>query len=241
MKYKLFSALTVIAFLLSTYVGYQYEFLSWVIAFFGVFVLILIHYNSRSFFGKGQLGMMSIIVMLTVFSFAISHAFENILKPHQQDRINVWLNPGESDPRGSLYNIMQAKMAIGSGGLSGKGFLNGTMTKLNYVPEQNTDFIFTTIGEEQGFVGCVGVLFLFFVLLFRILNNGERSKNQFPMYFSYGVAGVMFIHIFINIGMTIGVAPVIGIPLPFISKGGSSLLSFSILIGILLNMSKQVK
>ena len=164
--------------------------------------------------------------MIGVVSFAISHTYQNVLKPHQKDRINVWLKPKSSDPRGSLYNLTQSKLAIGSGGMNGKGFLKGTMTKLNYVPEQNTDFIFSTIGEEQGFLGCVATIFLFFILLLRILVIGENSSIPFPLYFSYGVAGLIFFHVFINIGMTIGVAPVIGIPLPFISKGGSSLLAF---------------
>lgn len=241
MRFKLFSFLILVAFLLGIYVSYIYDFIMWITAIYAVVVLGLIQYNTGRFIRSRQIAVVGVISFISICSFFVSHTYENILKPHQRDRINVWLKPSESDPRGSLYNIMQSKMAIGSGGFSGKGFLNGTMTKLNYVPEQKTDFIFTTIGEEQGFIGCLGVITLFFILLFKILNNGERSKNVFPLYFSYGVVGLIFLHVFINIGMTIGVAPVIGIPLPFISKGGSSLLSFSILIGILLNMRKEIK
>ncbi|MCL4111436.1 UNVERIFIED_CONTAM: hypothetical protein GTU68_020710 [Idotea baltica] len=163
----------------------------------------------------------------------------SILKPHQQDRINVWLQPEKCDPRGSLYNLLQSKLAIGSGGFNGKGFLEGTLTKLNYVPEQTTDFIFSSVGEEQGFVGSAALIILFMVMVFRITNIGERSKHSFVLCVCYGVAGFIFLHFFLNIGMTMGLCPVIGIPLPFISKGGSSLMAFSMMIGIVLNMSKE--
>ena len=122
-----------------------------------------------------------------------------------------------------MYNIIYSKLAIGSGGVKGKGFLKGDMTQLNYVPEQTTDFIFSTIGEEQGFIGCLGVIVLFTMLLVRILRNAEYMKSAFARNYAYGVAGIIFIHFFINIGMTMNLVPVIGIPLPFISAGGSSL------------------
>ncbi|NND15589.1 MAG: rod shape-determining protein RodA [Eudoraea sp.] len=176
------------------------------------------------------------LVICIGISFASNLAFNNFLEPHQQDRINVWLRPGQCDPQGSLYNVLQSKIAIGSGGLQGKGFLNGTMTTLNYVPEQTTDFIFSTIGEEQGFIGTIAIIALFVILLFRILTIAERAKANFIRNYAYGVAGVLFIHFFINIGMTIGLVPIIGIPLPFISYGGSSLLGFTLMIGVLLKM-----
>lgn len=169
-------------------------------------------------------------------SLATNYGYESILKPHQQDRINVWLHPEKCDPQGSLYNVIQSKTAIGSGGVLGKGFLKGNMTKLNYVPEQSTDFIFSTLGEEQGFVGVVGVIILFFLLLARITTIAERAKNNFILYYGYGLASILFFQVCINIGMTMGVMPVIGIPLPFISKGGTALVMYSIMIGILVRM-----
>ena len=127
-------------------------------------------------------------------------------------------------------------MAIGSGGLEGKGFLEGNMTKLNYVPEQTTDFIFCTIGEEQGFIGAASIILLFFLLMYRITILAERQRSKFSRVYMYGVVGILFVHVFINIGMTMGLMPIIGIPLPFISKGGSSLLGFTLLLGVLLKM-----
>ncbi|MEM6318322.1 MAG: rod shape-determining protein RodA [Bacteroidota bacterium] len=171
--------------------------------------------------------------------FTATYAFNNLLKAHQQDRINVWLNPEKSDPRGALYNVLQSKMAIGSGGLQGKGFLQGVMTKLEYVPMQFNDFIFCTIGEEQGFAGSFSIMTLFFLLLFRLVMIAERQRSSFSRFYIYGIAGIFFIHFFINIGMTMGLMPVIGIPLPFISKGGSSLLIFSIMVGVVLKLDSN--
>lgn len=170
--------------------------------------------------------------------FVADFSFEN-LKPHQKDRINVWLNPAECDPQGSLYNLNQSKLAIGSGGVMGKGIFRGDLTAGNHVPEQNTDFIFCTIGEEQGFVGTTGIILLFVLLILRLVSIAERQKTTFARVFGYGVASILFLHFFINIGMTMGLAPVIGIPLPFISKGGSSLLGFSMMMGILLNLDRH--
>ena len=176
----------------------------------------------------------SCVVYLADFSF------EN-LKPHQKDRINVWLNPSQCDPQGSLYNLNQSKLAIGSGGVKGKGIFHGDLTAGNHVPEQSTDFIFCTIGEEQGFIGSSGIIILFILLILRIIKLAERQKNSFSRVFAYGVACILFIHFFINIGMTMGLAPVIGIPLPFISKGGSSLLSFYMAFGIIISMATHKK
>jgi rod shape determining protein RodA len=176
------------------------------------------------------------LILAALLAFGSSFAFEKLLEPHQQDRINVWLRPEKSDPRGSMYNIIQSKRAIGSGGLKGKGFLKGNMTKLNYVPEQTTDFIFSTVGEEQGFIGSVGIIFLFSLLLSRIVIIAERAKNTFIQNYAYAVAGILFLHFFVNIGMALGLMPVIGIPLPFLSKGGSALLVFTIMISVLLRM-----
>jgi len=176
------------------------------------------------------------VLLAALFSFGSRFAFDNGLEKHQQERINVWLNPEKCDPRGSLYNIIQSKLAIGSGGFEGKGFLQGNMTKLNFVPEQTTDFIFSTVGEEQGFIGTLGVIFLFTLLLVRIVIIAERAKNEFISNYAYCVAGIIFIHFFVNVGMSVGLMPVIGIPLPFLSKGGSALLGFTIMIAALLKM-----
>ncbi len=173
-----------------------------------------------------------------VLSFGTQWMFDNVLKPHQQARLNVWLKPDLSDPRGALYNIIQSKTAIGSGGFTGKGFLDGTMTKLNYVPEQSTDFIFSVLGEEQGFIGAASLIILMLVLIIRLTMIGERATLPFVRYYAYSLAGILFFHYFINIGMTMGIMPVIGIPLPLMSKGGSSLVTFFIMMAILLKMDQ---
>ena len=169
------------------------------------------------------------------FIYSVDYAFENILEPHHVSRIKVLLGQ-ESDPQGSGYNVNQSMIAIGSGGFLGKGFLNGTQTKFNFVPEQSTDFIFCTIGEEWGFIGSTFLLLLYLLFLLRLLYLAERQRSVFSMVFGYGVVSIFFFHIAINIAMTIGLAPVIGIPLPFISYGGSSLWSFTILLFIFLNL-----
>lgn len=161
--------------------------------------------------------------------FVSDYAFDKVLQPHQQIRIKVVLGL-EDDPQGAGYNVRQAKIAIGSGGLTGKGFLNGTQTKLNYVPEQDTDFIFCTIGEEKGFVGTTAVILLYVVFIMRLLILAERQRSKFSRVFGYCVASIFFFHFCINIGMVIGILPVIGIPLPFFSYGGSSMLAFTVLL-----------
>jgi rod shape determining protein RodA len=173
------------------------------------------------------------------YTFMVNYGFYKFLKPHQQDRLLVWLRPDKVDPLGALYNVTWSKRAIGSGGLTGKGFLEGNVTKLNYVPEQATDFIFCAIGEEQGFVGVFAVIMLFLLLLLRIIVIAERQRSKFTRIYAYGVASILFFHLLINVGMTMGIMPVIGIPLPFISYGGSSLISFTILLAILLRLDSN--
>jgi rod shape determining protein RodA len=168
-----------------------------------------------------------------LFTYSVDYVFNNFLEPHQQKRINVVLGL-ESDPFGVEYNVNQSKIAIGSGGFSGKGFLHGTQTKFNFVPEQSTDFIFCTIGEEWGFLGTFTIVTLFVILLLRLIYLAERQRSSFSRIYGYGVISVLFFHIAVNIGMTIGLVPVIGIPLPFISYGGSSLWAFTILLFIFL-------
>ena len=173
--------------------------------------------------------------MAISFVFSVSYIFSNILAPYQVERINILLGR-KIDPHGAGYNLIQSKIAIGSGGFFGKGFLEGTQTRFDFVPEQSTDFIFCTIGEEWGFFGSFIFIILFMSLLLRIINLAERQRSSFCRIYGYGVASVLFIHFAINIGMTIGLTPVIGIPLPFISYGGSSLIGFTILLFIFLNL-----
>jgi len=202
------------------------------LAGFGYYLFLLM--KSRKFKIVGFV--IPVLIFASAFSYTSSYVFDHFLRPHQQDRINVWLRPDKCDPRGSLYNIIQSKLAIGSGGFQGKGFLKGEMTKLDYVPEQSTDFIFTSIGEEQGFIGSLGVIILFTILLIRCIIIAERANLEFIRNYGYAVAGILFFHFTFNIGMTMGLLPVVGIPLPFISKGGSSLIAFSIMIAVLIKM-----
>lgn len=173
----------------------------------------------------------AILALAAAFIFSVNYAYENVLAPHQQKRINVLLNI-EKDIHGAGYNVNQSKIAIGSGGLKGKGFRQGMLTRNNFVPEQDTDFIFCTVGEEWGFMGSALIVLLFLLLLLRLIFLAERQRSKFSRIYGYGVASILFFHFAINIGMTIGIAPVIGIPLPFFSYGGSSLWAFTILLFI---------
>lgn len=175
-----------------------------------------------------------------LFLFSVNYVFGSILEPHQQMRIKVALGI-EENLQGAGYNVNQSKIAIGSGGLSGKGFLNGTQTKLKYVPEQHTDFIFCTIGEEEGFIGATAVLVLYLALILRIIHIAERQRTVFERVYAYCVVSILIFHLGINVGMVIGLCPVIGIPLPFFSYGGSSLWGFTILLFILLRLDASRK
>ena len=170
--------------------------------------------------------------------YSVDYVFNNVLEPHQSKRINVMLGV-ESDPKGAGYNVNQSLIAIGSGGFTGKGFLKGTQTKFNFVPEQSTDFIFCTIGEEWGFLGTFVVVATFVFLFLRLIFLAERQRSTFSRIYGYCVATILFFHFMINIGMTIGLAPVIGIPLPFISYGGSSLWAFTILLFIFIRLDAE--
>lgn len=178
------------------------------------------------------------VVAGIVFLFSVNYVFNNVLQPHQQQRILVSLGI-EEDLKAAGYNVNQSKIAIGSGGVFGKGFLNGTQTKLKFVPEQHTDFIFCTIGEEYGLLGSAAVLLLFLTLILRIITIAERQPSVFGRVYAYCVASYLILHLCINIGMVIGLCPVIGIPLPFFSYGGSSLWGFTILIFILLSIDAR--
>lgn len=190
-----------------------------------------------SFFRK--IAMLSTFVLFMMgsilFTFSVDYVFNHVLEPHQRERMDILLGL-KSDPLGKGYNVNQSMIAIGSGGALGKGFLQGTQTKFNFVPEQSTDFIFCTIGEEWGFLGTFFVIGLFVFLLLRIIVIAERQRSVFSRVYAYSVASILFFHIAINIGMTIGLLPVIGIPLPFFSYGGSSLWSFTVLLFILIRL-----
>lgn len=168
-------------------------------------------------------------VFVSTFVFGVDYAYHKFLQPHQQERIEVLLGQ-KVDITGAGYNIHQSLIAIGSGGIDGKGFLNGTQTRFNFVPEQTTDFIFCTVGEEYGFIGSTLLIFLFAALFVRLIIILEKHKSRFVKVFGYGVISVLFFHFFINIGMTLGMFPVVGIPLPFLSYGGSSLLAYTLML-----------
>lgn len=183
------------------------------------------------------------LIFLTAFGtvlaiglvFSVDYIISDIMQPHQRKRLEVLVNP-DIDPRGAGWNIIQSKIAIGSGGLAGKGFLKGTQTKFDFVPEQSTDFIFCTVGEEHGLLGSLVVVGLFGALLFRLVHVSERQKRRSARVYGYSVTAILFFHFMVNIGMTIGLFPVIGIPLPFFSYGGSSLWSFTVLLFILIKL-----
>ena len=185
--------------------------------------------NKRS--RKDYFRTLGIFACCALFVFSVDFVFNNVLESHQRERIDVLLGKTE-DLQGSGYNVNQSKIAIGSGGIIGKGFLGGTVTKANFVPEKHTDFIFCTVGEEWGFLGCTILLILYNLLLQRLINMAERQRSPFARIYGYCVASILFIHLLVNVGMVIGLVPVIGIPLPFFSYGGSSLLAFTILLFI---------
>jgi rod shape determining protein RodA len=180
---------------------------------------------------KDLLVIAAIFLFFTGLVFSIGFVFEKVLEPHQKTRINVLFGTNE-DLKGSGYNVNQSLIAVGSGGFRGKGFMQGTQTKYNFVPEQSTDFIFCTVGEEWGFVGSSIVVFLFLALFTRIILVAERQRSKFSRLYGYGVAAILFFHFAVNIGMVLGLLPVVGIPLPFFSYGGSSLWAFTILLFI---------
>jgi len=233
-----FVALTILGSLIVAAFGFK-TLLNWNISGYFLIVistllagLVFLYFGYKKKIRNG-IFVYLILIGAIAFSFSVDHVFHNVLEPHQQKRINILLGI-ESDPYGSGYNVNQSKIAIGSGGFAGKGFLNGTQTKFKFVPEQSTDFIFCTVGEEWGFLGTFTTIFLFSILLIRLIILAERQKSLFSRIYGYAVFSILFFHIGVNIGMTIGLLPVIGIPLPFLSYGGSSLWSFTLLLFIFL-------
>lgn len=201
-----------------------------------LYMIILGYRSRRRFLSMSALGLIAGIALV----FSTEFIFNNILQEHQRKRIEVLLGMTE-DPTGVGYNVNQSMIAIGSGGFSGKGFLGGTQTTFGFVPEQSTDFIFCTVGEEWGFLGCLVVIALYVFLISRIIIDAEKSRGAFTRIYGYCVASCIFMHLFINIGMTIGIMPVIGIPLPLLSYGGSSLWAFTVLIFIFIALYRQEK
>ncbi|GEC78952.1 rod shape-determining protein RodA [Flavobacterium aquatile] len=198
-------------------------------------VVLAINYFRSRLVDRNIIASAILLVMVSAFSFSVSYVFDNVFKQHHRDRFNILLGK-EVDMKGVGYNTNQSEIAIGSGGLFGKGFLEGTQTKGGFVPEQHTDYIFTTVGEEWGFLGCIIVIGLFVGLILRIVYLAERQKTKFSRVYGYCVAGILFIHFFVNIAMVVGVFPTIGVPLPFFSYGGSGLWGFTILLFIFLKM-----
>jgi rod shape determining protein RodA len=227
--YFLISGVILVVLFVMTLIINQY----WMTLVITVLSVLLYYYNKQL---RKKWWIIIMIWLASVsFVFTVDYVFDNILEAHQKTRINVLLGK-EYDPKGAGYNVNQSKIAIGSGGLFGKGFLQGTQTKYNFVPEQSTDFIFCTVGEEWGFLGSATVVGLFVFLLYRLIKMAERQRSDFSRIYGYGVVSILLFHFVVNIGMTIGLVPVIGIPLPFFSYGGSSLWAFTILLFIFIKL-----
>ena len=203
----------------------------------GLLLISIAYFTIRKSFNKKSPFLITLGICV-LFSFSVDFIFNSLFEQRHRDRFNIILGL-EADTQGIGYNINQSKIAIGSGGFSGKGFLNGTQTKGNFVPEQHTDYIFSTIGEEWGFLGSSTLIILFTVLIFRIIYRAEKHTNTYRRIYSYAFASMLFIHFFVNIGMTLGLVPTVGIPLPFISYGGSHLMAFSFMLFLYLNFDSQ--
>lgn len=201
----------------------------------GTAILMLLFFFFRKKKKPGAIAFLSIFLLAGALSFSVSYIFENVFEQRHRDRFNIVLGK-EVDNRGIGYNTNQSEIAIGSGSWFGKGWTEGTQTKGNFVPEQHTDYIFSTVGEEWGFIGSTVVLLLFVFLMLRIIQMAERQKSQFNRVYGYSVAGILFVHFFVNIGMVIGIFPTVGIPLPFFSYGGSGLWGFTILLFIFIKL-----
>ena len=222
----LFGVILIVLFLVTLLLEGQYYFIIGAMLLISGALMFLIQRTSTNI-----IRIVLLFIFLSGFVASVNYTFENVLSEHHKTRINVLIGK-EADLKGAGYNVHQSKIAIGSGGFAGKGFLQGTQTKYNFVPEQDTDFIFCTVGEEWGFLGSITVVGLFLWLFFRLIRMAERQKSDFARIYGYCVVSILFLHFLVNIGMTIGLVPVIGIPLPFFSYGGSSLWSFSILLFI---------
>jgi rod shape determining protein RodA len=227
--------ISIVLFILSLFFSTLYISIGLLILAAIIFQFIIPRYDRTR---KTFINLSVIFVAMMLFSGSVDFIIKNVLQPHHRKRIEVLIDP-KADPTGKGWNVIQSKIAIGSGRLWGKGFLDGTQTKFNFVPEQHTDFIFCTIGEEHGFVGSAAVVLLLLGLMCRIVFLAERQRTRFARAYGYCVAGILFFHFLVNIGMTVGLMVVIGIPLPFFSYGGSSMWAFTILLFIFLKLDAQ--
>jgi len=234
LKYLLIGSFGLIGLAVLVSLFFVFDLCFAVLAVIAIIILILLFlflkYRERPYLYIACFALLSV-----AFIYSVDYVFDDLLEPHQKIRIEVALGMID-DPSGAGYNVNQSKIAIGSGGFLGKGYLNGTQTKLKYVPEQDTDFIFCTVGEENGFVGSTFFLLLFLILIVRLIFLAERQRSTFKRVYGYSTAAILFFHLAINIGMVIGITPVIGIPLPFFSYGGSSLWAFTMLLFIFLRL-----
>jgi rod shape determining protein RodA len=225
-RLMILALILIVLFLVTLYAGHWLVFGIILLAF--VISVLLVKRNLSNI-----MSLIAAVAVSVLFVLSVEYVFEKVLEPHQKNRIMVLLGK-DVDLSGAGYNVNQSKIAIGSGGFFGKGYLSGTQTKYNFVPEQSTDFIFCTVGEEWGFLGSTVVIALFIGFLWRIIVVAERQRSPFARIYGYGIASIMFFHFAINVGMTIGLAPVIGIPLPYFSYGGSSLWAFTLMLFVLI-------
>lgn len=229
----LVGASAIVLFVLALLVN-KYILIGCVAAICILYLFVRLNKRTRKDYKK----IISLFLVCAAFIVSVDVLFNNVLEPHQRERIDVLLGKND-DLKGSGYNVHQSKIAIGSGGFAGKGFLNGTITKADFVPEQETDFIFCTVGEEWGFWGSAILIGLYVYLLVHLITMAERQRSTFARFYGYSVASILFLHLMINVGMVLGLVPVIGIPLPFFSYGGSSLLAFTILLFIFIRQDSD--
>ncbi len=206
-----------------------------VVLIIAILIGCIVHFVTNKSIRRNPVVYGALALIMSLFVFSVDYVFDNVLEPHHKDRINVLFRE-DVDMQREGYNLNQSMIAIGSGGLTGKGFLEGTQTKGRFVPEQHTDYIFTTVGEEWGFLGTLGVILTFVTLILRIVFLAEKQKNNFTRIYGYGIAAILFMHFAVNIAMLIGIFPTIGVPLPFFSYGGSSLISFTLMLFIFLKL-----
>ena len=225
-------AIFAIGLIMNIWVKVNFNYVSLASLIMSAIIMLFFAFRQRR---RSSWWIVAFIVVETVLCQGFDAAFNKVLQPHQRTRIEVLLGI-KDDPTGAGYNVNQSKIAIGSGQFLGKGWTKGTQTALKFVPEQDTDFIFCTVGEEWGFVGSAGLLLLYLALILRIIYLAERQRDRFSMIYAYCVASILLMHVTINIGMVLGLLPVIGIPLPFFSYGGSSLWGFTLLLFILLRL-----
>lgn len=236
--YLLFGASSIILFILTIYFGAKWILISclFIITLTSIYGL----YKNKRFLRFNALKIIALYLFTSIFIFGIGYTYDNILEPHQKDRFDILLGQ-TTDLKNKGYNTYQSELTISSGGLLGKGFLQGDRTQGKFVPEQETDYIYSTVGEEWGFLGSATVIILFTLLLYRIIYLSEKQTNKFSRIYGYGIASIVFFHLVVNVGMVIGLLPTIGIPLPFFSYGGSSLWGFTVLLFIFIRLDAHKK